>query len=140
MWLGSRNPSIPVKFTFGLIFLGLGFFVLAWGSTFTTDGSLLNPMWLIMTYFFHTVGELCLSPVGLSSITKLSPQRFIGQMMGVWFMAAALGSLLAGLLSGLIESLPLPQLFGTVGLIVAGAGLLFLLVSGPVSRMAGDIK
>lgn len=140
VWLGSRNPSIPVKFTFGLIFLGLGFFVLAWGSTFTTDGSLLNPMWLIMTYFFHTVGELCLSPVGLSSITKLSPQRFVGQMMGVWFMAAALGSLLAGLVAGLIESLPLPQLFGTVGLIVAGAGLLVLLVSGPVSRMAGDIR
>ena len=140
VWLGSRNPSIPLKFTFGLIQLGLGFFVLAWGSTFATDGDLVSPMWLIMTYFFHTTGELCLSPVGLSSITKLSPQRFVGQMMGIWFMAAALGNLLAGLVAGLIESLPLPQLFGTVGVIVAGMGLLMLLVSGPVGRLAGDVK
>ncbi len=140
VWLGSRNPSIPLKFTFGLIQLGLGFFVLAWGSTFATEGDLVSPMWLIMTYFFHTTGELCLSPVGLSSITKLSPQRFVGQMMGIWFMAAALGNLLAGLVAGLIESLPLPQLFGTVGLIVAGMGLLMLLVSGPVGRLAGDVK
>ena len=140
VWLGSRNPSIPVKFTYGLVQLGLGFFVLAWGSTFTTDGGLVSPMWLIVTYFFHTTGELCLSPVGLSSITKLSPQRFVGQMMGIWFMAAALGNLLAGLVAGLIETLPLPQLFGTVGLIVAGTGLLILLVSGPVRRLVGDVK
>ena len=140
VWLGARNPSIPVKFAYGLVQLGLGFFVLAWGSTFTVDGDLVSPMWLIMTYFFHTTGELCLSPVGLSSITKLSPKRFVGQMMGIWFMATALGSLLAGLVAGLIESLPLPQLFGTVGLIVAGAGLLILLVSGPVSRLVGDVK
>ena len=140
VWLGARNPSIPVKFSYGLVQLGLGFFVLAWGSTFTTDGDLVSPMWLIMTYFFHTTGELCLSPVGLSSITKLSPKRFVGQMMGIWFMATALGNLLAGLVAGLIESLPLPQLFGTVGMIVVGAGLLILLVSGPVSRLVGDIK
>ena len=140
VWLGARNPSIPVKFSYGLVQLGLGFFVLAWGSTFTADGDLVSPMWLIMTYFFHTTGELCLSPVGLSSITKLSPKRFVGQMMGIWFMAAALGNLLAGLIAGLIESLPLPQLFGTVGLIVAGMGLLVLLVSGPVSRLVGDIR
>ena len=140
VWLGARNPSIPVKFAYGLVQLGLGFFVLAWGSTFTADGDLVSPMWLIMTYFFHTTGELCLSPVGLSSITKLSPKRFVGQMMGIWFMATALGSLLAGLVAGLIESLPLPQLFGTVGLSVAGAGLLILLVSGPVSRLVGDVR
>ena len=138
VWLGSLNPSISVKFTFGLVQLGLGFFVLAWGSTFATDGALVSPMWLVVTYFFHTTGELCLSPVGLSSITKLSPRRFVGQMMGIWFMAVALGNLLAGLVAGLIERLPLPQLFGTVGLIVAGMGLLILLVSGPVSRLAGD--
>ena len=139
VWLGSRSPSIPVKFSFGLVQLGLGFFVLAWGATFATDGVLVSPMWLVVTYFFHTTGELCLSPVGLSSITKLSPQRFVGQMMGIWFMAAALGNLLAGLVAGLIESLPLPQLFGTVGLIVAGTGMLILLVKGPVSRLAGDV-
>ena len=138
--LGSRNPSIPVKFTYGLVQLGLGFLVLAWGSTFTADGDLVSPMWLIVTYFFHTTGELCLSPVGLSSITKLSPKRLVGQMMGIWFMAAALGNLLAGLVAGLIESLPLSQLFGTVGLIVAGAGMVMYLVSGPIRRLTGDVK
>ena len=138
--LGSRNPSIPVKFTFGLVQLGLGFFVLAWGSTFTADGDLVNPMWLIVTYFFHTTGELCLSPVGLSSITKLAPKRLVSQMMGIWFMAAALGNLLAGLVAGLIESLKLPLLFGTVGLIVAGAGLVMLLASGPIRRLTGDVR
>ena len=138
--LGTRNPSIVVKFTLGMVQLGLGFFVLAWAATGTVDGGLANPMWLIATYFFHTTGELCLSPVGLSSITKLSPQRFVGQMMGIWFMAAALGNLLAGLVAGLIESLPLPQLFGTVGLIVTGAGLLMLVVSRPVSRLIGAVK
>ena len=124
LWLrlGARNPSIPVKFTLGLVQLGLGFLVLAWGASFATGGNAVSPMWLIVTYFLHTTGELCLSPVGLSSITKLSPKRLVGQMMGIWFMASALGNLLAGLVAGLIESLPLPQLFGTVGLIVAGAG------------------
>ena len=137
--LGSKNPSIPAKFTYGLLLLGLGFLVLAWGATFTTDG-LVSPMWLVVTYFFHTVGELCLSPVGLSSITKLSPKRLVGQMMGIWFMATALGSLFAGLVAGLVESLALPQLFGAVGLIVIGGGVVMLLASGPVRRLAGDVR
>ena len=138
--LGSKNPSIPVKLAYGLLLLGLGFLVLAWGSTFATDGTLVSPMWLIVTYFFHTTGELCLSPVGLSSITKLAPKRLVGQMMGIWFMAAALGNLLAGLVAGLIESLALPQLFGAVGLIVAVGGVLMLLASGPIRRLAGDVR
>ena len=138
--LNRRNPSIPVKFALGLAQLGIGFFVLAWGATFSVDGSEVSPMWLVVTYFFHTTGELCLSPVGLSSITKLSPKRLVGQMMGIWFMASALGSLLAGLVAGLIESLDLPQLFGTVGLIVIGTGCILFLVSGPISRLAEDVK
>ncbi len=137
--LGSRNPSIPAKFAYGLMLLGIGFFVLAWAATFTTGGGRISPMWLVATYFLHTTGELCLSPIGLSSITKLSPKRFVGQMMGIWFMAVALGSLLAGLVAGLIERLALPQLFGMVGLIVAGMGLLVLMISGPVKRLCGDV-
>ena len=142
LWLalGARNPSIPAKFALGLAQLGIGFLVLAWGSTFAAEGNGVSPMWLVVTYFFHTTGELCLSPVGLSSITKLSPKRLVGQMMGIWFMASALGSLLAGLVAGLIESLPLPQLFGTVGLTVAGAGLLLGLASGPVRRLTGSVN
>lgn len=138
--LGSKNPSIPAKFTYGLLLLGLGFLVLAWGATFAADGARVSPMWLVVTYFFHTVGELCLSPVGLSSITKLSPKRLVGQMMGIWFMATALGNLLAGLVAGLIQSLAVPQLFGAVGLIVIGGALVMLLANGPVRRMAGDVR
>ena len=136
---GRGTRRFRPKFAFGLVQLGMGFFVLAWAATFTTDGGRISPMWLVATYFLHTTGELCLSPVGLSSITKLSPKRFVGQMMGIWFMAAALGNLLAGLVAGLIESLALPQLFGMVGLIVAGMGLLVLMISGPVKRLCGGV-
>jgi POT family proton-dependent oligopeptide transporter len=97
-------------------------------------------MWLVVTYFLHTTGELCLSPVGLSSVTKLSPQRLVGQMMGIWFMGSALGNLIAGLVAGLIETLPMPQLFGAVASITAGFGLVFLLISKPVQRLIGDVK
>ena len=104
VWLGKRNPSIPVKFGIGLVLLGVGFLVLSWGSTYVEAGAKVGMRWLIVTYFLHTVGELCLSPVGLSSITKLSPDRLVGQMMGTWFMGAALGNLIAGLVAGYIES------------------------------------
>ncbi|MCA9736817.1 MAG: peptide MFS transporter, partial [Gemmatimonadetes bacterium] len=75
--LDRRNPSIPVKFGAGLALLGVGFFVLAWGASFATPDNPVSPMWLVVTYFFHTVGELALSPVGLSSVTKLSPHRLV---------------------------------------------------------------
>jgi POT family proton-dependent oligopeptide transporter len=138
--LGARNPSIPVKFAMGLVLLGSGFFVLAWGSTFTTGDRLVSPMWLVVTYFLHTVGELCLSPVGLSSITKLAPRHLVGQMMGTWFMGSALGNLIAGQAAGFIESMPLPRLFGTVALASAGAGLLLFIFSKPIRRMIGPVR
>lgn len=97
-------------------------------------------MWLIVTYFFHTVGELCLSPVGLSSITKLSPQRLVGQMMGTWFMGAALGNLIAGLVAGYVESFSHDVLFAVVGGFVAIFGLLFVILSKPIKSLAGGIN
>ena len=96
--------------------------------------------WLVATYFFHTVGELCLSPVGLSSITKLSPEHLVGQMMGTWFMGAALGNLIAGRVGGLIESLPLPNLFGSVAAIPIAVGLLFLILSPLVNKLTGHVE
>lgn len=140
LWLGARNPSTPVKFAGGLVLLGSGFFVIAWGSTFTANGNLVSPMWLVVTYFLHTVGELCLSPVGLSSITKLAPRHLVGQMMGTWFMGSALGNLIAGQSAGLVESMPLPRLFGTVALVTAGAGLLLWMCSRPLRRMIGPVS
>ncbi len=140
VWLGERrNPSIPVKFGLGLVLLGVGFLVLAWGSTYVEAGKV-GMSWLVVTYFLHTVGELCLSPVGLSSITKLAPDRLVGQMMGTWFMGAALGNLIAGLVAGYIEALPLVELFGTVAAIVIGSGVLFLLFARPFNKLAVGVK
>jgi proton-dependent oligopeptide transporter, POT family len=140
LWMGTRNPSIPAKMGFGLIFLGVGFAVLAWGSVNATLDHPVSPVWLTVTYFFHTVGELCLSPIGLSSITRLSPHRYVGQMMGIWFMGAALGNLVAGRVAGLIESLPLPQLFGAVTMFSIGAGLVLLIFTKPLRGWIGDAK
>ncbi|MFC1545600.1 peptide MFS transporter [Gemmatimonadota bacterium] len=139
IWLGDRNPTLGVKFGFGLALLGVGFLVMSWASTFVENG-VVSPMWLVATYFFHTIGELALSPVGLSAITKLSPERFVSQMMGIWFLGAALGNLIAGLVAGLIETLPLPGLFSTVAFIVIGSGALFLVFSKPIAKLAGGIK
>ena len=138
LWLGARNPSMPAKMAFGLICLGVGFFVLAWASTSASLESPVSPAWLVATYFFHSVGELCLSPIGLSSITKLSPQRYVGQMMGIWFMGAALGNLLAGRVGGLIASLPMPQLFGAVTLFSVGTGIVLLLFTKPLKGWIGE--
>jgi POT family proton-dependent oligopeptide transporter len=134
----KREPSIPVKFFLGLLLLGVGFLVMAWASLYVSEGgSGVSPMWLVVTYFVHTFGELCLSPVGLSSVTKLAPKRLVGQMMGTWFMGAALGNLIAGLVAGQFETLPLPRLFLMVALIVAGTGFLFLVFSRPIKKLIG---
>ena len=144
--LGAHNPSIPLKFGMGLILLGVGFLVLAWGSLYVPENSGADPAvgvgmtWLVVTYFFHTVGELALSPVGLSSVTKLSPQRLVGQMMGTWFMGAALGNLVAGLIASRIEALPPQELFSVVASIVVGAGILFVLFSRVINRMTHGVK
>ena len=139
VWLDRRSPSIPAKFGFGLILLGVGFLVLAWGSTFLVGGAKVGMQWLVVTYFFHTVGELCLSPVGLSSMTKLAPDRLVGQMMGTWFMGSALGNLIAGLVAGYIEDMPLPSLFGTVAMIVVVSGGAFLILTPVIKKMIGNL-
>ncbi len=137
--LGDRDPSIATKFGIGLALLGIGFLVLAWASVSASDANRVTPVWLVMTYFLHTCGELALSPVGLSSVTKLSPPRLVGQMMGIWFMGTALGNLIAGLVAGQFERLPLVQLFGAVGALTIGSGLIFLVLKAPISRLAGDV-
>ncbi len=139
VWLGSRNPSIPVKFGAGLLLLGAGFLVMAWGSTFLAQGKV-GMQWLVATYFLHTVGELCLSPVGLSSVTKLAPERLVGQMMGTWFMGSALGNLVAGLVTRFIETMPQAQLFGTVAMIGIATGAAFLVLARPLNWLAAGVK
>ena len=135
----KRNPSIPYKFGLGLLGLAAGFFVIAWGAANSTAAEGISPAWLIVTYFLHTVGELCLSPVGLSSVTKLAPKGRVGQMMGLWFIAAALGNLFAGLMAGRLESTSSSELFGFVAATVAVAGILALVLTRPVKRLMGNV-
>lgn len=141
-WLAARdaNPSIPVKFGLGLLGLAAGFFVLSWGAANASATNLVSPAWLIVTYFLHTVGELCLSPVGLSSMTKLAPKNRVSQMMGIWFVATALGNLMAGLFAGQLETLAPAGLFQGVALIVGGGGIIALLAAPPIRKLMGDIE
>jgi len=94
--MGDRQPSSPGKFTFGLLFAGLAFVVVTVASMLTGGGRV-SPLWLIVVYFLQSIGELCLSPVGLSTVTKLAPARMVGLMMGVWFLSISIGSYIAGL-------------------------------------------
>ena len=141
--LGSKQPSIPAKFGLGLIQLAIGFLVLAWASVQVGDTNHPNKVsaaWLVATYFFHTTGELCLSPVGLSAMTKLSPAKLVGQMMGIWFLATSFGNLMAGLLAGKMESMGLVQLFSAVAMWTGALGLVLLLISRPVKRLMGGVN
>ena len=140
VWLRLRDggPSMPAKLGLGLVLLAIGMFVMAVAAANTRGGAdKVGPWWLVTTYFIHTVGELCLSPVGLSSVTKLAPRRLVGQMMGTFFMGNALGNLIAGLTAGSFSTMPLPVLFGTIAKVTGIGGLLLLIFSGPIRRLIG---
>ena len=137
------DPSMPAKFAVGLILLGLGFLVMVGAAKIVTAGNQAAPFWLIFTYLLHTMGELCLSPVGLSSVTKLAPKRFVGQMMGTWFLATSLGNLFAGLAAGRFnpeELQQMPDLFLQIVLVGIGSGLVLLIFVKPIKKLLGDVK
>ncbi len=133
--LGKRDPSSPAKFSLGLFFLGAGFAVMVLAAQAAAGGVKVSPLWLVATYLLHTVGELCLSPVGLSAMTKLAPVRITGLMMGVWFLAASIGNKIAGTVAGFYETFSLTGIFGTVTLIALFFALLFALTIKPIKRM-----
>ena len=135
----KRNPSIPAKFAIGLLGLAAGFFVIAWGAANAENGSLVSPVWLVVMYFLHTVGELSLSPVGLSSITKLAPVGRVGQMMGVWFIGTALGNLFAGLVAGQLETLAAAALFSNVAIMIGIAGVVAFAAFPFIKRLMGEV-
>ena len=139
IWLAlgrrSANPSSPAKFAMGLLFAGIGFALMipAANLVVNSGGTLhVSPWWLVFSYLFQTAGELCLSPVGLSSMTKLAPRKYVGQMMGIWFLASSVGNLIAGLVGGNVDPEKLdqmPKLFiGTTAALVAAAILLGIMV------------
>mgnify|MGYP000122493989 CR=1 FL=1 len=102
--LGPRQPSSPVKFTLGLLFVALSFVLMVPAAKLTAHG-LVSPLWLLVLFFLQTVGEMLLSPVGLSTMTKLAPQRLLGLVMGIWFLGSSLGNILAGLLAGEVSGI-----------------------------------
>jgi len=139
--LGPRQPSSPVKFALGLIFVGLGFALIIPAAKMAQEpGVLVSPWWLIGLYFLHTIGELCLSPVGLSIVTKLAPPRIVGAMMGVWFLSIAMGNKLAGFAGGFFDRLPLPNLFGAVALTTFVAAAILLALTRPIQRLMGGVR
>jgi len=147
VWLGRRNlePSSPLKFTFGLILLGVGFLIMYFAAKIAASGDLAAPTWLIMTYMIHTFGELSLSPVGLSLVTKLAPKNYGGQMMGIWFLSVALGNLFAGLIAGEAsggseEALAqMPDQYMLIVYTVMGSAILLFLLKPVIKRMMGEV-
>ena len=139
LWLrlGSRQPSSPTKFAIGLVGVGFGFVVLVPGAQAAAGGALVSPMWLVVVYLIHTFAELCLSPVGLSSMTKLAPARVVGSMMGVWFLGASVGNFMAGQLASFYESMPLAQLLGVVSILPVAAGIVMFICARKFTQMMG---
>ena len=141
LWIrmGDRQPSSPVKFTLGLLFIGLAYLLIVPATVLTAQGRV-SFWWLVGLYFLEVCGEMCLSPVGLSTVTKLAPAKLVGLMMGAWFLATSLGNKLAGYLSGFFvanNSWQLTKLYGgiAIGLLVA-AGILALLTP-TIKRLMG---
>jgi POT family proton-dependent oligopeptide transporter len=136
------NPSAPAKFALGVMLMGSGFLVMAAAASIVASGSKVLPYWLILTYLLHTFGELCLSPVGLSYFTKLAPKRFVGQMMGMWFLATSLGNLVASLIAGDFDANNVAAMPGQYMHIVyfsVGLGAVLLAISRPVKKLMGDV-
>jgi POT family proton-dependent oligopeptide transporter len=143
--LGRRNMdfSAPAKFAFGLILMGVGFVVMYFAALRVVQGEMVLPTWLILTYMFHTWGEICLSPVGLSSMSKLAPQRFVGQALGVWFLATAIGNNLAGQISGEFDPKDVAGIPGNfLSIVWLGfiAGAVMLLITPFAKRLMGGVK
>jgi POT family proton-dependent oligopeptide transporter len=135
--LGDRQPSSPGKFTIGLFFAGIAFVVIAFASTLAANGRV-SPMWLVLVYFLQTIGELCLSPVGLSTVTKLSPGRMVGLMLGVWFLSISIGSYIAGLATGLFagnDTGALTRGFGIFAGITLFAAIILAVLTPLIKKM-----
>ena len=140
--LGPRQPSSPMKFTLGLLFVGLSFVWMVPAAKLIADGKV-SPVWLLGLYFLQTVGEMLLSPVGLSTMTKLAPARLVGLVMGIWFLAAALGNKLAGVLAGEFKSEKPAELAGFFwhqALWVGVATLLLFALVPWVKRLMGGVR
>jgi len=138
--LGPRQPSSPAKFALALMFVGLAFVLLLPAGASAQTGVKVTPLWLVGAYFIQELGELCLSPVGLSLVTKLAPVRLVSMLMGVFFLSNAAGNWLAGWSARFISTLPLVQLFGITASVTLGAGLVLFLLLKPIRNLMGGVR
>jgi len=142
LWLrlGSREPSSPAKFGIGLLFVGAGFAVVAVAADLSAAGVKVSPWWLVVTYLLHTFGELSLSPVGMSAVTKLAPMRVTGLMMGLWYLGISVGNFIGGRLAALYGSMALTTLFGLIAAVGIGVGLIMFALTPPIKRLMGNVN
>ena len=136
----GKDPSIPAKFMIAFWFIALGYGLMLIASIGLSGADKIGMLWLIGAYLLFTMGELCLSPVGLSMVTKLSPPKFISLLMGAWFLANAAAGKLAGFYSGLLEKMTLSQFFTWPTLMPIAASLLLLLLIKPINRWMHGVK
>jgi POT family proton-dependent oligopeptide transporter len=119
LWTGlarrGKEPSTPAKMTAAMVLVGIGFVFMVLGALGSDRGALVSPLWLVAAYSFHTFGELCLSPIGLSFVSKLAPAKFMSLLMGVWFFATAISEFLAGQLASLVDKIERGELFHILG-------------------------
>jgi POT family proton-dependent oligopeptide transporter len=134
--LGRSNPSSTAKFSWGLFLVGLGFAILIPVAHSTTA----SPWWLTASYLIQTLGELCLSPVGLSAMTKLAPHRIVSMMMGVWFMADSVGNFIGGQFAGYYETVDLATLFGIVAALCCAFGLIMVFLVRPMRKLTEGVN
>jgi POT family proton-dependent oligopeptide transporter len=136
--MGNRQPSTAAKFAWGLVFAGLAFLLLVPAGGFAEQGLLVSPLWLVAAYFILELGEMCISPVGLSAVTKLAPTQLLGLTMGIWFLASSAGNMLAGYAGTFFSTLELPTLFGASAAVTLVAAAVLLVLLKPVrTLMAG---
>ncbi|MDB4931703.1 MAG: Di-/tripeptide transporter [Myxococcaceae bacterium] len=129
-----KEPSTPAKLGIGLLLLSFGFVLMMGASKQTEHGAQAAMAWVVGAYFFHTIGELCLSPVGLSAVNKLAPARFASLMMGVWLLSSFVANYLAGLIGGYSERLGEFTLFGSIVAVTAAAGALLIALSPVITK------
>ena len=146
-WESKYNPSVGMKYGFGLILLGLGFGILVFGTMGIPQGAKtasVSMIFLILAYLFHTMGELCISPVGLSYLSKLVPGRMIGFMFGIWYLAIAIGQKAAGNMGGMIDKISeehsLSTFFLIFTLVPAGVGVISMLLNPVLKKLMHGVK
>jgi POT family proton-dependent oligopeptide transporter len=138
--LGNRQPATATKFALGLVGVGLGFLYLVPGAQATLGGAKVGISWLFMVYLIHTLAELCLSPVGLSAMTKLAPAKIVSLVMGIWFLGASIGNFLAGQSASFYEHLPMPTLLTAVAVLPMVLGVLMLVFRNKLTALQGGIR